>query len=160
MGVNYKAESLWRYVYEFKGARNVQSCLPLLQVGIVDTGSEMSQCGGLKNDPYNVKPMGHVKSIDSTGDVTNHDVALGVARAVAHVIPKKLDGNPTKLRDWQKTQDSPIWMNDDSHKEKMLDIARGVEPISLSGGPILIGNTNLKRWGLTVHPLNGLVPVA
>ena len=39
-------------------------------VAIVDTGSQMSQCGGLKNDPYNVKPIGHVKSIDSTGNVT------------------------------------------------------------------------------------------
>ena len=50
-------------------------------------------------------------------------------------------------------------MRDDYSKEKMLDIPY-VEPISLNGGPILIGNTNLKRWGLTVHPMNGLVPVA
>ena len=49
-------------------------------------------------------------------------------------------------------------MKDDYGKEKMLDIAR-VEPISLNGGPILIGITNLKRWGLTVYPMNGLVLV-
>jgi hypothetical protein len=86
-------------------------------------------------------------------------VALGVARAVAHVIPRKPDADPTKLGDWHKPQHSPVWMKDDSAKEKMLDISR-VEPISLNGGPILIGNTNLKRWGLTVHPMNGLIPVA
>jgi len=75
------------------------------------------------------------------------------------VVPKKPDADPTKLHDWHKPQHSPIWMKDDYGKEKMLDIAR-VEPISLNTDPILIGNTNLKRSGLTVHPMNGLVPVA
>ena len=76
-----------------------------------------------------------------------------------HVIPKKPDADPTKLSDWHKPQHSPVPMKDDYGKEKMLDIAR-VEPISLNGGPILIGNTNLKRWGLTVLPMRGLVLVA
>ena len=73
---------------------------------------------------------------------------------MARVLSKNEKANPYQLRDWTKLGDNKIF-----HEPvfvKKLETVDVVEPISAEGGPVLAGLANLQRWGLVVHPFDGL----
>jgi hypothetical protein len=84
---------------------------------------------------------------------------LGVARPISAVVLKKKNSDSTKLKDWYYQDETTAWLCDEEMVGKMYQPSV-VEPIAATAGPNLIGLSNLNRWGLSLHPINGLIPVS
>lgn len=112
-----------------------------------------------QSNPLAMKCIPHIAFIIADLSNSTRRIGLGVGRPIVRVSPKQMNPDPSNLRHWSRPNTSPSWMSAPEMVEKMYNYFV-VEPIAANPGPTLIGLSNMQRWNLSIHPMDGLIPVS